>query len=102
MLNMRIDYALPPNGENIEILRVVVRESMGADLMDMLISDILSTTETLMKSDEVDLASFAQAQAPRLERSVTSMGRGGWLKGKGWFGRKGDHKRGGTVFNTTC
>ncbi|KAI5816568.1 pyridoxal phosphate-dependent transferase [Pyronema omphalodes] len=96
------NYALPPNGQNIEILRVVVRESMGADLMDMLISDILSTTETLMKSDEVDLASFAQAQAPRLERSVTSMGSNGWLKGKGWFGGKGEHKRGGTVFNTTC
>lgn len=68
------NYALPPNMQNTEILRVVIRESMSADLLDRLIGDILSTTETLMESDVVDIECFAHPQAPRIEKHVGSMG----------------------------
>jgi glutamate decarboxylase len=44
------NYPLPPNEENIEILRVVVRESMSFDLLDRLITDICQTTQDLMVS----------------------------------------------------
>ena len=53
-----IDYPLPPTEEKIEILRIVVRESMSLDLLDRLISDIFDTTQTLMKTDAVDLSAF--------------------------------------------
>ncbi|KAF9172385.1 hypothetical protein BGX20_005764 [Mortierella sp. AD010] len=45
------NYALPPNEDNIEILRVVVRESFSQDLIDILITDIIWATETLAASD---------------------------------------------------
>lgn len=44
------NYPLPPNEEKIEILRVVVRESMSFDLLDRLISDICATTQNLIVS----------------------------------------------------
>ncbi|TLD22429.1 hypothetical protein PspLS_07929 [Pyricularia sp. CBS 133598] len=49
------NYALPPNEEKKEILRVVVRESMSLDLLDRLLSDICEVTQKLMDEDEVDL-----------------------------------------------
>lgn len=52
------NYPLPPNEEKLEILRVVVRESMSYDLLDRLITDICAVTEQLMQSDEIDLAPF--------------------------------------------
>lgn len=52
------NYPLPPHEEKTEILRVVVRESMSMDLLDQLISDIISVTEGLMKSDPLDLSAF--------------------------------------------
>ncbi|KAI1812170.1 glutamate decarboxylase [Poronia punctata] len=42
------NYALPPHENKTEILRVVIRESMSLDLLDRLISDIVSVTENLM------------------------------------------------------
>jgi glutamate decarboxylase len=54
-----LDYPLPPNEENIEILRVVVRESMPMDLLDRLICDICAVTEALMKmEDDFDIATW--------------------------------------------
>ncbi|KAI8632828.1 glutamate decarboxylase [Xylariaceae sp. FL1651] len=50
------NYALPPGEDKTEILRVVVRESMTFDLVDRLISDLVSVTQTLIDSDEVDLS----------------------------------------------
>jgi glutamate decarboxylase len=38
------NYPLPPNEEKTEISRVVVRESMSLDLLDRLVSDIISVT----------------------------------------------------------
>ncbi|KAF4811906.1 Glutamate decarboxylase [Colletotrichum siamense] len=49
------NYPLPPNEEKIEILRVVVRESMTFDLLERLLTDISAVTETLMENDEIDL-----------------------------------------------
>ncbi|KAK6539011.1 hypothetical protein TWF694_010559 [Orbilia ellipsospora] len=50
------NYPLPPNEEKIEILRVVVRESMSFDLLDRLVADICSVTEYLINNDSSDLA----------------------------------------------
>lgn len=52
------NYPLPPNEEKIEILRVVVRESMSLDLLDRLITDICAVTEQLTQTDETDLAAW--------------------------------------------
>ncbi|KAF2669119.1 glutamate decarboxylase [Microthyrium microscopicum] len=53
------NYPLPPDGESIEILRVVVRESMALDLMDKLISDLAQVTESLIEiEDDFDIASW--------------------------------------------
>ncbi|KAK1780001.1 pyridoxal phosphate-dependent transferase [Copromyces sp. CBS 386.78] len=49
------NYALPPNEDQTEILRVVVRESFSFDLIDRLVTDLASVTETLMENDEVNL-----------------------------------------------
>lgn len=50
------NYALPPQEDGTEILRVVVRVSMSFDLLDRLVTDIVQVTETLMEKDEVDLS----------------------------------------------
>lgn len=44
------NYPLPPSEDKLEILRVVVRESMSLDLLDRLISDICDTTQSLIVS----------------------------------------------------
>ncbi|TDZ34118.1 Glutamate decarboxylase [Colletotrichum sidae] len=49
------NYPLPPTEEKIEILRVVVRETMTFDLLERLLTDIAAVTETLMENDEIDL-----------------------------------------------
>jgi len=43
------NYALPPNVEHIEILRVVVRETVSVELIEKLFLDIVEATESLMK-----------------------------------------------------
>ncbi|KAF9200678.1 hypothetical protein BGZ49_009086 [Haplosporangium sp. Z 27] len=45
------NYALPNNEGDIEILRVVVRESFSQDLIDILITDTIWATETLAAND---------------------------------------------------
>jgi len=53
------NYPLPPNEIETEILRVVVRESMGRDLLDRLISDLCAVTESLMEiEDEFDVTQW--------------------------------------------
>ncbi|EZF34815.1 glutamate decarboxylase [Trichophyton interdigitale MR816] len=61
------NYPLPPKEQDTEILRVVVRESMAADLIDKLVADIAAVTERLMKSDPVDLSAL-QTGPTNLER----------------------------------
>lgn len=67
------NYPLPPNEEKTEILRVVVRESMSLDLLDRLITDIISVTEQLMKSDPMDLSAF-QPGSTSIEKQHQSKG----------------------------
>lgn len=62
------NYPLPPNEEATEILRVVVRESMSLDLLDRLISDICSVTESLMSTDQADLAAWQQPFSESIEK----------------------------------
>ncbi|EAA36582.3 glutamate decarboxylase [Neurospora crassa] len=59
------NYALPPNEDQTEILRVVIRESFSFDLIDRLVTDLVSVTETLMENDEVDLSLLQQHQGGR-------------------------------------
>ncbi len=68
------DYPLPPNEDKTEILRVVVRESMSLDLLDRLIADIISVTETLMNSDEIDLAVWQPMPNSSVEKEHGSQG----------------------------
>lgn len=62
-----LDYPLPPKEDKTEILRVVVRESMPAGIIDKLIADIVAITERLMESEPVDLAAL-QTGPSGLER----------------------------------
>lgn len=67
------DYPLPPTEDKTEILRVVVRESMSLDLLDRLISDIFSVTQTLADSDAIDLEAY-QAGPSTVEKHHGSQG----------------------------
>jgi glutamate decarboxylase len=67
------NYPLPPQEEKTEILRVVVRESMSMDLLDRLISDIISVTQDLMESDAFDLSAL-QGAASTIEKTHASPG----------------------------
>lgn len=53
------NYPLPENEEKIEILRVVVRESCSSSMVDRLIEDIITATETLINADDVDMNALA-------------------------------------------
>ncbi|KAI0078169.1 glutamate decarboxylase [Panus rudis PR-1116 ss-1] len=44
-------YELAPDLENIEILRVVVRENVTASLIDKLLSDIIEVVESITRND---------------------------------------------------
>ena len=70
------NYPLPPEEEKTEILRVVVRESMSLDLLDRLITDIISVTEGLMKSNPIDLTMFMSGPntSPGVEKKLQSKG----------------------------
>lgn len=97
------NYALPPNEENQEILRVVVRESHTSGLVDDLVRDILEVTEVLMSSDEVDLEAFAAQSrgGGSVEKILASLGeQHGKKDGKHGKGRKWGGE--GPVLKTTC
>jgi len=70
---VHIDYPLPPNEDKTEILRIVVRESMSLDLLDRLITDIISVTQSLMESDALDLSAL-QTSATSIEKTHGSRG----------------------------
>jgi len=63
------NYPLPPNEEKIEILRVVVRETMTFDLLEHLITDIVEVTETLIEHDEIDLQALKKHHSRRRVRA---------------------------------
>ncbi|OCH95645.1 glutamate decarboxylase [Obba rivulosa] len=45
------NYELAPDLENIEILRVVVRENLSAEMIDRLVADLLEVAQSLAKQD---------------------------------------------------
>ena len=47
---------------------------MSLDLLDRLITDIVSTTETLMNTDEIDLAAWQPFGANSTEKQHGSLG----------------------------
>ncbi|RDL37121.1 Glutamate decarboxylase [Venustampulla echinocandica] len=65
------NYPLPPNEEKIEILRVVVRESMSLNLLDRLIADICQATQDLIDDDKDDLSVLDRKRDPRAEKMHT-------------------------------
>ncbi|KAI1748117.1 glutamate decarboxylase [Xylaria castorea] len=67
------NYALPPDENQTEILRVVVRESMSLDLLDRLISDMVSVTQTLIEKGDAD-ASVLQPKQEKGSEQKTSEG----------------------------
>ncbi|KAG9088554.1 hypothetical protein FRC06_001975 [Ceratobasidium sp. 370] len=69
------NYSLPPNEQNIDILRIVVRESMSADLVEKVVVDILEVTESLMSgsSDAVMMASMQAATTARADAAHSEL-----------------------------
>jgi len=60
------NYALPPNAEKQDILRVVVRESVSVELIHKLLEDLVEATESLMKkgTEAMLLATVAEKDDP--------------------------------------
>ncbi|KAL5353223.1 glutamate decarboxylase gad1 [Pseudogymnoascus australis] len=87
------NYALPPDEDKTEILRVVVRESMSFDLLDRLISDLCSVTQVLLENDEMDLK--------LLQARQTTEGAQGKM-GKRKDGSDKDTNMGGGVHRSVC
>ncbi|GAA5916466.1 hypothetical protein JCM5296_005894 [Sporobolomyces johnsonii] len=50
------NYELPPNAENEEVLRVVMREKFNEDMVERLVIDIIGVTEQLMEEHRNDVA----------------------------------------------
>jgi len=94
------NYPLPPNEENIEILRVVVRESMSFDLLDRLITDICQTTQNLIESDSQDLSILSISKDNSAEKALSSTGthRGA----KSTHAKTGKHPMTKGVHRTVC
>jgi glutamate decarboxylase len=82
------NYPLPPNEDSIEILRVVVRESMSFDLLDRLISDICQTTQNLIDSDVQDLSILNIAKHHSTEKEHSSQGETAQKEGQGKGGKR--------------
>lgn len=93
------NYPLPPNEEGIEILRVVVRESMSFDLLDRLITDICQVTQALMESDVGDLSFLQGGKDTSAEKMHASVGK--QTKGHGQ-GKGGKRPMSHGVHRTVC
>lgn len=69
------NYPLPPSEEKIEILRVVVRESMSFDLLDRLIADICVVTSRLMETSPGDLGCLQGENDTSAEKQLSGEGK---------------------------
>lgn len=59
------NYALPPDVDDIEILRIVVRESFSQELVDIVVADLIWATETLAASESsFDVDIFVRKHDP--------------------------------------
>lgn len=71
------NYALPPGEEDVEILRIVVRESFSQDLVDLVVTDIIWAAETLAENESgFDVSTLANksdsvADAHKLDHKGT-------------------------------
>ncbi|KAF9448591.1 glutamate decarboxylase [Macrolepiota fuliginosa MF-IS2] len=54
------NYSAPMGAENVEMLRVVVRESLTEDLIERLVVDILEITESLQGSEGTMMATMSK------------------------------------------
>jgi len=77
------NYELPPNVENEEVLRVVIREKFNEDMVERLVVDIIQVTESLIEEHKQDVvkpgASLAQKEEKKdksAERRAASHGEG--------------------------
>ncbi|GAA5888000.1 hypothetical protein JCM16303_005232 [Sporobolomyces ruberrimus] len=50
------NYELPPNVQDEEVLRVVLRENFNEDMVERLVIDIIEVTESLMEEHKNDVA----------------------------------------------
>jgi glutamate decarboxylase len=94
------NYPLPPNKENIEILRVVVRESLSFDLLDRLITDICQTTQNLIDSDAQDLSILRANKDTSMEKVNASKGES--RDGKSAHAKIGKHPPKKGVHRSVC
>ncbi|KAI9647934.1 glutamate decarboxylase gad1 [Ciborinia camelliae] len=95
------NYPLPPREETTEILRVVVRESMSFDLLDRLISDICSTTQSLIESDVQDLRLLGKHLSKGHASAEKQYGTVGLRHGKG-LGKGGKNPLSEGVHRAVC
>jgi len=65
------NYALPPDAEKIDILRVVVRETVSVEYIRKLLEDIIESTESMMKSgsEAMMLATVSEKEKQANERT---------------------------------
>ncbi|GAA5867350.1 hypothetical protein JCM8547_003317 [Rhodosporidiobolus lusitaniae] len=48
------NYELPPNAEDMEVLRVVIREGFSEDMVERLFTDLINVTEQLMDEHKAE------------------------------------------------
>jgi len=86
------NYELAPALEQIEILRVVVRENMTEVLVDQLISDLMEITEDLTKADSPTHALNALGHGPagtsKTEHSHGKLDKGEGSKSSGTYAKQ--------------
>lgn len=78
------NYSLPPNEDKTEILRIVVRESMNADVIERVAKDIFEITEKLKSTDSSTflMAAAITGKSGAVENEVSKAGQHG-AKAKG-------------------
>lgn len=72
LADIDFSYPLPPAVENIEILRVVIRESLSGDLVRKLITDILQVTETLLESGGPSISMMIAAKKDAKDKQTST------------------------------
>jgi len=92
------NYPLPPSEEKIEILRVVVRESMSFDLLDRLIADICVVTSRLMETSPGDLGCLQGENDTSAEKQLSGEGKQAEI----WQGKRGERPMSGGIHRSVC
>ncbi|GAA5821350.1 hypothetical protein JCM10212_000984 [Sporobolomyces blumeae] len=69
------NYELPPNVEEEEVLRVVVREKFNEDMVERLVIDIIESTESLIEEHKNDVRHPGSELAPESASGAATQGR---------------------------